>query len=249
MNATYIQQSIEQLKLDIFKNVRHRTLLEYTNEPIIDDNQLFFLLLPYFNGEQWDDAMYKSIISVAIVHASLYEHDKINEFDATSKEQQLTVLAGDYYSGRYYEILAQTGNISLIRQLSEGIIERCEHQVKVYEPNTNDIDEWFECLKVIESKLIAKYYDVYQFNKYSSVMEKALMIFRLKEELNNHLNGKDSVFVQRMNECIAQHNSDTPLKQYILKEIDWLFTHLYEELNLSHLLNEDLKLYIQGKLR
>lgn len=249
MNATYIQQSIEQLKLDIFKNVHHRTLLEYTSEPIIDENQLFFLLLPFFNGEQWDDALYESIITVAIVHASLYEHDKINEYNATSKEQQLTVLAGDYYSGRYYEILARSGNIPLIRYLSEGIIERCEHQVKVYEPNTNNIDQWFECLKVIETKLIEKYYDAYQFNHYIPFMEKGLMIFRLKEELNNYLNGNDSIFVQRMLECIDENNEDAPFRQYILKEIDWLFTHLYEDLNSTHLLNEDLKLYIQGKFR
>lgn len=249
MDATYIQQSIEQLKLDIFKNVHHRTLLKYTREPIIDENQLFFLLLPFFNGEQWDDALYESIITVAIVHASLYEHDKINEFDATSKEQQLTVLAGDYYSGRYYEILAQSGNIPLIRHLSEGIIERCEHQVKVYEPSKMTINQWFECLKVIESKLIEKFYNANQFNQYIPIMEKSLMILRLQEELNNHLNGKDSIFVERMMECIDQNNEDAPFKQYILKEIDWLFTHLYEELNSTHLLNEELKLYIQGNFR
>ena len=50
MDATYIQGSIEQLKTNIFMHVRHRTLLQYTGAPVINENQLFYLLLPFKKG-------------------------------------------------------------------------------------------------------------------------------------------------------------------------------------------------------
>ena len=34
-------------------------------------------------------------------------HDLVKEDNATSKEQQLQVLAGDYYSGRYYQVTSE----------------------------------------------------------------------------------------------------------------------------------------------
>ncbi len=74
-----LQKAIEQLKTNIFKQLHHRTLLKYTDEPILNENQLFFLLLPFLNGENWDDDLYTSVITVAMVHASLNEHEKIDE--------------------------------------------------------------------------------------------------------------------------------------------------------------------------
>ena len=55
----------------------------------------------------------------------------------TIKVRQLTVFAGDYYSGLYYKHLAKVGNISIIRMLSEGVKDINEHKVIVYhkEPN------------------------------------------------------------------------------------------------------------------
>jgi len=53
MNATYIQNSIAQLKTEIFMDVRHRTLQKYTGVPVLDENQLFYLLIPFLNGEEW----------------------------------------------------------------------------------------------------------------------------------------------------------------------------------------------------
>ncbi|MCP1144272.1 heptaprenyl diphosphate synthase component 1 [Lysinibacillus endophyticus] len=245
MDATYIQESIEQLKTNIFMHVRHRTLLQYTGEPVLDENQLFYLLMPFLNGEKWNEQIHKSAITVGIVHASLSEHDKIDETNATSKEQQLTVLSGDYYSGRYYEILAQAGNIPLIKQLSEGIAIRCEHQIKVYEVNSLTLDNWYESISVVKTELIKRFYQVYGFEQYSTFMHTSLLLIQLQKELRNLQHGNKSLILEKMVESAAKEGQ--PLELLLQQKIDVLNDLLHEYLR-SSIIKDELKLYIEQQI-
>lgn len=184
MNATSITQSVQALKSNILQHVHHRALLQNVGQPTLQEEQLFFIQLPFLNGALMNDEHQISAVTVGIVHASLTEHEKVKEVEATSKEQQLLVLSGDYYSGRYYQLLAQTGNILLIQKLSEGIVKRCEHQIRVYEPQKRSLEQWIESLMIIESELIAQYYNVYGFTSNTKLMQQTLAYIRFKKELD-----------------------------------------------------------------
>lgn len=217
MDATTIGQAVGQLKTYILDNIRHNTLLKYTGTPLLNEKQLFFLLLPKLNGEVWTEETTTSAMTVGIVHASLAEHDKIHETDATSKEQQLTVLSGDYYSGRYYQLLAQTGNIELIRRLSEAIVDRCEHEITVYEREGRNFQDWVDVLTVIETALIERFFYVYQFDEYLEVMQEALTVARLNRELHALLAGKPSIYVSCMQFSLEKQAVEKELQQEISK--------------------------------
>ncbi|MEK4129325.1 heptaprenyl diphosphate synthase component 1 [Solibacillus sp. FSL W8-0474] len=182
MSATSIIQSVQTLQSNILQHVHHRALLQNVGQPTLQEEQLFFIQLPFLNGAEMTDDHKVSAITVGIVHASLLEHERVLEVDATSKEQQLIVLSGDYYSGRYYQLLAQSGNIRLIQKLSKGIVNRCEHQIRIYETQTRSVEQWIHSLTVIESALISQYYDVYGYNAYTELMENTLTFIRLKKE-------------------------------------------------------------------
>lgn len=246
MDTSYIEKHIEQLKNDIYQKVHQKTLVKYTGNPLVDENQLFYLLLPFFNGEFWNDDIYKGIIAVGIVQASLAKHNLVDEYNATTKEQQLTVLSGDYYSGRYYEILAKSGNISLIRQLSESVILRSEHEVRVYEPIPYAIDDWFESLSVIESECISRFYQIYNFNKYAKIMQHHLLILRLQNELLNYRKGNSSLILQKMLESFESGNS-IQFEQMLQTKIDELIHQLQELLRISSM-KAELKQYIAEQL-
>lgn len=209
MDATTIGQAVEQFKTSILDSIRHNTLLKYTGTPLLNEQQLFFLLLPKLHGEAWNDELTNSAITVGIVHSSLAEHDKIHVTNAESKEQQLTVLSGDYYSGRYYQLLAQMGNIKLIRQLSEAIVARCEHEITVYEEQIRTFHDWIDSLTVIETALIERFYHVYEYDHYKAMMQQTLTIARLKREVAKLVQGQPSIYVKRMqNNLLAQSVED-----------------------------------------
>ena len=65
--------------------------------------------------------MNTAAIAVGAVHMAFEAHDSIDECDATSTEQQLTVLSGDYFSGIHYRLLARLPDFGFIRSLSGTI--------------------------------------------------------------------------------------------------------------------------------
>ncbi|MEY9979860.1 heptaprenyl diphosphate synthase component 1 [Lysinibacillus sp. RC79] len=246
MNATYIQNSIAQLKTEIFMDVRHRTLQKYTGLPVLDENQLFYLLVPFLNGEEWQQEEREAAITVGIVYAALAAHDHIKELDATSKEQQLTVLAGDFYSGRYYEILAMSGNVALIRNLSQGIVARCEHQIKVYEAEKRSIEQWFASITNIESGLISKFFELYSFSDYIPIMEKSLLILRLERELATYQRGQVSL-MSRVLEESARYAGAT-YGNVIQDKIVQLKTELLQVIEDASFLQGDVKQALQARV-
>ncbi|MEB2279809.1 heptaprenyl diphosphate synthase component 1 [Lysinibacillus xylanilyticus] len=246
MNATYIQNSIAQLKTEIFMDVRHRTLQKYTGLPVLDENQLFYLLVPFFNGEEWQQDEREAAITVGIVYAALAAHDHIKELDATSKEQQLTVLAGDFYSGRYYEILAMSGNVALIRNLSQGIVARCEHQIKVYEAEKRSIEQWFASITNIESGIISKFFELYSFRDYMPIVEKSLLILRLERELATYQRGQVSLMSKVLEES-ARYAGAT-YGNVIKDKIVQLKTELLQVLEDASFLQGDVKQALQARV-
>ncbi|MFJ8086863.1 heptaprenyl diphosphate synthase component 1 [Lysinibacillus sp. NPDC095746] len=246
MNATYIQNSIAQLKTEIFMDVRHRTLQKYTGLPVLDENQLFYLLVPFFNGEEWQQDEREAAITVGIVYAALAAHDHIKELDATSKEQQLTVLAGDFYSGRYYEILAMSGNVALIRNLSQGIVARCEHQIKVYEAEKRSSEQWFASITNIESGLISKFFELYSFRDYIPIVEKSLLILRLERELATYQRGQVSLMSKVLEES-ARYAGAT-FGNVIKNKIMQLKTELLQMIEDASFLQSDVKQALQARV-
>ena len=184
MDATTIERAIQQLKQNILNSMHHETLFQHLGEPRLLDRQLFFLLLPKLNGEAWQANVETAALSVGIVHASLAEHAKINEQEIT-KDQQLTVLSGDYYSGRYYQLLAHKGDIRMIKALSQAIVKRSEQTVYVLEHQTTSVEEWTHAVVTIEIELLRAFYETYRFERYLPLMENALSAAKLRDKLTS----------------------------------------------------------------
>lgn len=246
MNATYIQNSIAQLKTEIFMDVRHRTLQKYTGEPVLDENQLFCLLLPFLNEEEWQQEQKEAAITVGIVYAALAAHDHIKELDATSKDQQLTVLAGDFYSGRYYEILAASGNVALIRSLSQGIVARCEHQIKVYEQEERTVEQWFKAVENIEAGLIAQFFELYAFESYIALMEKGLLLFRLEREWAAYQGGQKSLLTRCVGKsAIVEGTTYESVMQHKMEQLKATFL---QDVERASFLQQDIKQALQARV-
>lgn len=238
MSATSITQAIHTLQSNILQHVHHRALLQNVGQPTLQQEQLFFIQLPFLNTTPMNDEQMESAVAVGVVHASLLEHENVKETESTSKQQQLTVLSGDYYSGRYYQILAHTGNIALIQKLSQGIVERCEHQVRIYE-QAHTLEDWIESLTVIESKLIEQFYKVFNFTAYIELMKQSLTVIRLQKELNALQQGQ-SGFLYKAFLLEEQAFSRDAIIEVIQQLLQQRKEHLQELLNRTKM-DEELK--------
>lgn len=137
------------------------------------------------------------------------------------------------------------GNITLIRELSEGIVNRCEHQIKVYESNQNSLEQWFNTISVIQTELIRRFYLVFNFEQYSSLMHTGLLLLQLKKEVRNLQNGHNSSIMKKMIESVS--NEEKTLEQLLVEKIDMLQDLLHEYLH-SSTLNDELKRYIRHQV-
>ena len=241
MNEALIKQHIKQYKDGILKQVQQSTLLKYTGAPAIDEERLFFTLLPLFNGEEWNESQKKSAVAVSLIFSALAAHDLVKELNATTKEQQLQVLAGDYYSGKYYQLLASDKQLDLIQQLSDGVATISEQKTRFYDQQLYSYDELIQSIQLIESKSIEQLYDYYSYHEYVFVMKESLLLITLKKELEAYEQGNQPFYISKSSQLKANIN----LLQLEIKKIESL---LKEEITNSELLQDQLKNVMLNKL-
>ncbi|MFX3674703.1 MAG: heptaprenyl diphosphate synthase component 1 [Paenisporosarcina sp.] len=247
MNEIIIKNFIEQLKLKIKMYVRHRTLHKYTGDPNVHESRLFFLILPFLNGEDWTEEHEQSVIAVAVIYSALTAHDQIKELNASSKSQQLTVLAGDYYSGLYYQLLAKLSNIELIRSLSSGIVDISEKKSSVYDQIHRTFEEWMDTLQTIESLSIEQFYQHFGFDMYQSFVRRALFIERISHELNLFDQGKTSRFQESLAESASMLGYKTNWHALLERRMEEEKQHLLNEIS-SFSFPDSIKKYMKQLL-
>jgi len=83
----------------------------------------------------------KELLSVvtSLVQMGLDTHDMVDNSPAPAKSgmiamraQQLKVLAGDYFSSRFYHLLSQAGQLDMVRRLSEAVCDINRAKMSLY---------------------------------------------------------------------------------------------------------------------
>ena len=214
--------------------VRQPVLSREVGEVDIDQAKVFFLLLPLLNGEKWTASIDAAAVAVGAVHIAFDAHDVIHHDDATTTLQQLTVLAGDYYSGVHYKILAALPDIHFIRTLSTSIGRINEIKTNLYNDLPKDVNELLDIVATIEARCIEDFLHTYGFSKYCPLVKTTLSMIALssvsggqaqannvQETLNWKLNQQDLEQAQ---------NSLTIQLELHLDEADFITPFLKEEI-------------------
>jgi heptaprenyl diphosphate synthase len=74
----------------------------------------------------------------ALVQMGIDTHELVSSSNdvkekSVARSRQLKVLAGDYFSARFYELLAQAGQVDMIKQLSYSICEVNQLKMNMYQ--------------------------------------------------------------------------------------------------------------------
>ncbi|MGC5773295.1 heptaprenyl diphosphate synthase component 1 [Paenibacillus pabuli] len=110
---------------------------QHTEIPPFPDSRA--RLLQVFVGrtdEKVHDELYA--LATSLVQLAMDTHDRIDTISGERREQemrsrQLNVLAGDYLSSRFYQLLAHAGRIEMIGKLSGAVSEVNARKMTLYE--------------------------------------------------------------------------------------------------------------------
>ncbi|SFL84986.1 heptaprenyl diphosphate synthase [Gracilibacillus orientalis] len=203
----------------ITQTIKQSFLNKYLDEPELEIHKMITL-----HELVQDKPNYEELVQTTmLVQIALNTHDKvsINFEEENIRKQQLTVLAGDYYSGIYYHLLANHNNLTFIRLLADGINEMTQAKMAFYYSDFKDLDSFLIDYKEIESKLIEKV--AFFVNKSDQIpyITTWLLAKRLEYELIQLSNGKGTFFHKLVMENVQsiQNNEqlEKKLRQHLIK--------------------------------
>lgn len=256
-----INVKIAQLKEKIERKTMHSYLEKHIPASKIDEDKLllFYLMMEQL---QWSEEKLDSyLVTIMLVHIALDTHETVTIENANGqimKKRQLTVLAGDYFSGLYYYILAGMDDIPMITALAAGIKEVNEHKIKLYQKEIDQIDLLLNTLKTIESSIFCKIADFFGKSYWNEIASNILLFKRLIHERENFTQNGNSIVFDILKNLVLQKNKlseckrDTEQEKYILYVWDCYIEHtramIEKLLKTSQFMNSTFQKHIHALL-
>ncbi|WP_217585433.1 heptaprenyl diphosphate synthase component 1 [Lentibacillus saliphilus] len=179
------------MKRFINRTIQQSYLDQYIKVPRFNDEKLFMLIailnhtkLPYNIKKQY-------ILTTMLVQIALDSHDLVpvnaNSTDNSfAKPDQLTVLAGDYYSGLYYYLLSEIDDLPMVRQLATAIKDINEHKMSLYYGDDVTINAYIDHIERIQTLLITRVAQHVQLDELIDIARDWVLIHTLFNE-NKHM--------------------------------------------------------------
>ncbi|MDQ7864012.1 heptaprenyl diphosphate synthase component 1 [Peribacillus frigoritolerans] len=156
--------------------------MKYIQKPSLDEDKLILLWGLFNDLDVTSEKRNQYIISTMLVQIALDTHEIVSnsgegiESPEVLKNRQLQVLAGDYYSGLYYQGLASVGNVDMIRILSSAIKKINDNKIILYQQGSiHDVPTLLMTIKAIEASLIQKLADYYNEPAWIEISEDLLL--------------------------------------------------------------------------
>lgn len=149
MHASVFELEIKNIIEEINKRTNHNYLNTQIRKPEPSYQKIGLLFL-YLTTKSYELAEIRAIcIAVGIIQMGLDIHEWVtNEHIELFEEieiRQLQVLAGDYFSSQYYQLLSSVGDIASIQVIARSVQKMNEHKVVYYEQKNqlqSDFDQW-----------------------------------------------------------------------------------------------------------
>ncbi|MEH7331383.1 heptaprenyl diphosphate synthase component 1 [Neobacillus drentensis] len=208
-----IQQKFAVILEKVEKSVFDAFLLKYINIPVIDEDKLLILISIMDRLDLSFSELENYALSTMLIQIALDTHEHIINSPEAEKSRQLTVLAGDYFSGLYYKLLADSEDILMIKALSQGIKEVNEHKISVYHHESEGIEKVMASIKVVESALFAKLSEYFKVDLWNDFITNLFFFKRLLNEKRHFEQKEGSVLFDALKRIIF------PMNEFKIKEL------------------------------
>lgn len=243
-----IMKTVSELKEHIQNSLQHPYLLEYISPRFIDEDRILLSLAMLESVQLSPEEARDHIIPMMLVQIALDTHDEVtNSGSDQLKMRQLTVLAGDLYSGLYYEYLARKEYIPIIGVFAKAVREINEHKIQFYQKDIERVESLFYSIGIIESALICKMAEYYDSPKWSAFAFDYLLLKRLKREREAFFDGNYAPVCEQMKKILFPNCNELTKEQanYLLHIFNQYVDHCKENLmNIELQLNNLLKKHV-----
>lgn len=242
-----LSSKVNEIETMIYNKTEHPYVERFIQKPFIDSDKLFVLHHLYEKSSVKDDLQQPYMVSIMLVQMALDTHETIpSEFAAPMQEttKQITVLAGDFYSGLYYYLLADLEDIAMIRTLAHAIEQINEAKMKLYKNDCVSFDSFVQTIEKIETFLLeAVVHETRMDTDTFSIIKQFLTLSRLMSENEKWMNGQDS-YIERF---AQQYLSDRKMEQYVKEKTNYLKEKFVEQLR-QPFVDIELRNYMCEKL-
>ncbi|PAE11943.1 hypothetical protein CHI02_12470 [Niallia circulans] len=233
-----MQELIESVKKRVIERTSNHYLQKHIPNPVIDEHKILLIISVLLEANIKKQEIITYAATITLIQIALDTHELVtNEkmHKGNERNRQLTVLAGDLYSGQYYKILAEIEDFKMLKILAEGIKEVNENKIFFYQQNDKTIEQVIESLKNIEGALIKKLVDFYQLDRWNSLIEEYLFLYRIRKEKELYDSTQRSIVVETFykyenkNHLLSISDKATVLDKY-LKETSSRLEEMLENL-------------------
>ncbi|MBB3109279.1 heptaprenyl diphosphate synthase [Paenibacillus phyllosphaerae] len=139
------------------KYVEYDMIQSHTELPAFPDSRTRLLFVFLANQQESSPHSELYALVTSLVQLGMDTHDTIDSDSGRLNEKemrsrQLKVLAGDYFSSRFIQLLAHAGQIDMIRRISQGVCEVNRLKVNLYmrmkQFKINAEEYWNQCMQV-----------------------------------------------------------------------------------------------------
>jgi heptaprenyl diphosphate synthase len=199
INVSDINRKKAYMLEKINQFIHHSYLKKFIDIPKVDEDKLFLLVAMCNDLELDENILETYIVTTMLVQVALDVHEEVsileNLQDLEQKQQQLKVLAGDYFSGLYYSLLSQVEDITMIKSIAHCIKLINEHKIRVYRQDSSYQDTILDSLRIIESELFINIANTFKLTDWKSIVSEVLLLKRLYKEKIQFLETDSSVII------------------------------------------------------
>ncbi|WP_218775535.1 heptaprenyl diphosphate synthase component 1 [Oceanobacillus senegalensis] len=243
MNIRYLKEQIEQ-------KLNQPYIEKFIGKPTIDENKLMVLKVLIENKSSLSKSKKEQyIITTMLVQIALDIHEQVPiTFEGISTDSkianQLRVLAGDYYSGLYYFLLAEIDEYDFIHTLASAIKEINENKMKLYHLEDINLEELIELIGHLEGQLIFYVADYVKDTSLNSLASEWLIVNRLMKEKQNAKHKIESTILNKWSHCFGSSSTFINKADTLIEEKAYKIKNLLNECSDQH---QSLKNFINDQ--
>ncbi|MBW8349088.1 heptaprenyl diphosphate synthase component 1 [Bacillus sp. IITD106] len=213
MAVSNYEKQIDSIKRKLQQKCYHHFLYKHIEPPELDVDQILFMSYSLRDSNLTAEETEAYIMAAMLANLALETHENVSKPNMPTTARQLNVLAGDYYSGMYYNLLSEFHNIELIKSLASAIKTINEHKIKIIQFDGENLNVFLESVRKIESGLLEQFCIYFQTpSKYINFFIEYLFFKKVGKELKMLIDGHFSLFMEGIKSFYLKNNTKPSLE-------------------------------------